>query len=466
MHGQQHPSDGPADTNSALTRRQVMAVTGLGAAAGALGSLVGAGSAAAATSDSAASATSGAVSAADIPVPRILSGDRYPIGLWWPPHPFETNDARYQQIVDAGFTFIIGGNYLNDTSINKWAMARAETAGLDFIPGDPDLGCLTHMFSAGGPDAPFMLSDTEVHDAVKTILARYPSSSLAGLLLFDEPKWEAKPFATLGKFAAAMRELAPNALPYVNMLARGYIDYYRDFIKAVQPPFLSFDFYPFTANAIDLKWFLFLSNVRTAGLEAGIPYWAFIQSVLYKNGHMPTYAELSWQIGCALAYGYKGIEYFTYWTPDPAQGNYIQALVTVDGKLTKSWHDAKRINRILQSAGKRILPLTSQSVSISALDSPPEGLPVFSPNDWIASATGSPVVIGQFATTPDAPQRTLVVTNWSHSEAATTVLTPGPGVTKAVVEDVPGQCRPRTVNGPVRLNLAPGAFALVVLDRD
>lgn len=460
MH-EPHSSDDPAGTDSALTRRQVMAVAGLGAAAGTLYPLVGARPAAAAPSAPAPSA--------DAPVPRMLSDGRYPIGIWEPPTPLQTDDVRYRQIAEAGFTFVIGGNNGLTDGIQSVAMTLAATYGLDFIAGDTRLGTLISWFNAGGPDAPFMLSDDEVHESVRKALAGYTSNSaFAGIRLFDEPAWDAARFAQLAVYVKAVQELAPTALPWINMLGRGFIDYYRDFIQAVNPSFLSFDLYPLLTDIDDARWFGFAQNVRTAALEAGIPYWSFIQSVQYAGHRVPKPAELSWQIGIALAYGFTGIEYFTYSTPAPpfdATG-YDHALLTPDGELTDLWYAAKHINPILQSAGKRILPLTNQSVSVSVLDPAPGGLPGFTPDDWIATAEGAPVVIGQFAATPDAPQRTLIIANWSHDQAATTVLTPGPGVTHAVVEDIPGHTRPRSVTGPIRLTLAPGAFALITLDSE
>jgi hypothetical protein len=465
MHDEHDSSAGPQTpaqdrsnlSDGRVTRRHLMAAAGIGAAAGALHPLVTSGRAAFAAEESAA--------LADAPVPRMLSGERYPIGMWWPPHPFETNDSRYREIADAGFTFLIGGNYLNDDIIGRWALARSESYRLDFIPVDPDLTCFTHRFNAGGaPEEPFMLSDAEVREGVRATLGRYPSSAFGGINLYDEPG-PAK-FATLAKYVAAVRELAPAALPYINLFPSNDINYYRGFVQTVAPAVLSFDRYPLLLNGDDQGWFDNLAIVRTVALEAGIPYWTFIQSIKYANHRMPTAAELSWEIGIALAYGYKGIQYFTYWTPDPARGEAFEpALVTVDGELTPLWYAAKSINPVLQYVGTRILPLTSQSVAVSAVATPPAGLPTFTADDWIADATGDAVVIGQFATSSDATERTLVVTNWSHDKTARATLTPASAVDRVVVEERPGWQPPRTVSGPVRLSLPAGSFALVTLAR-
>ena len=47
--------------------------------------------------------------------PEILTGEEYPIGIWGPPPPEEMTTAeesitRYEQIKNAGFNFVIGGN--------------------------------------------------------------------------------------------------------------------------------------------------------------------------------------------------------------------------------------------------------------------------------------------------------------------------------------------------------------------
>ena len=445
-------------SHSQLTRRGVMTWAGTGVALGALGAKP----AAAATSGVSLSGRAAPTAAG---VPRLLNGDRYPIGMWWPPHPFETNDERYTEMAEAGFTFAIGGNYLLDEWISRWAMAAAERAGLDFIPVDAELGTLTHTFdAAAAADQPFSLTGEEVTEGVRRALSRYPGAAFGGINLYDEPG--PPRFASLARFVAAMRSLAPEALPYINLFPTNDIAYVRGFVETVRPPFVSFDRYPLLLDGDDAGWFDNLQIVRTVALEAGIPYWLFIQSIKYAGHRMPTAAELSWQIGISLAYGYKGIQYFTYWTPDPARGEAFEpALVTVDGDRTPLWNAARRINPMLQAAGRQILPLTSQSVSVTGVTGPPAGLPAFEPDTWITGVEGSPIVIGAFATGPDASERTLVVANWSHAEEARSSLTFGQDVSHVEVEEEPGRRPPRAAANPARVRLPAGGFAVLTLRR-
>ena len=69
----------------------------------------------------------------------------------------------------------------------------------------------------------------------------------------------------------------------------------------------------------------------------------------------PNESELMWQANVSLAYGAKGIQYFTYWTPDVSSDASIQfgeALVSKGGTLTPLYYSAKNVNRYLSVVGK------------------------------------------------------------------------------------------------------------------
>ena len=68
--------------------------------------------------------------------PTILSGEEFPIGLWSPPPPTETTEERYQEIAAAGFTFVVGGNGIQDDSTNTTALAAATATNLKFLLTD------------------------------------------------------------------------------------------------------------------------------------------------------------------------------------------------------------------------------------------------------------------------------------------------------------------------------------------
>ena len=69
-----------------------------------------------------------------------MSGDRFPIGIFWPPPPLQTTVERYQEIVEAGFTFSHSNNYLYaDRQIASYALGIADQVGLQVLVDDPDV---------------------------------------------------------------------------------------------------------------------------------------------------------------------------------------------------------------------------------------------------------------------------------------------------------------------------------------
>jgi hypothetical protein len=64
-------------------------------------------------------------------------------------------------------------------------------------------------------------------------------------------------------------------------------------------------------------------------------------------------------VDTALAYGYKAILYFTYWTPgDP----FNNAIIDGNGKRTEHFNQVKRINGELKVLGSTLMKLTSTGV--------------------------------------------------------------------------------------------------------
>ena len=191
---------------------------------------------------------------------------------------------------------------------------------------------------------------------------RLPAGSgygaFAGLHLFDEPSVARLPL--VAKAVAMANDAYADALSYVNLFP-GFGAGYEQAARDIDSPVLSFDRYPILASGEDLGYFDNWAQVRAAALKHGRDPWIYIQSVGYANHAIPTKADLLWQISISLAYGCKGIQYFTYWTPDPARGEaFTNGLITVEGKRTGLYRDTKQVNAdYLAPLGKQMLELTS-----------------------------------------------------------------------------------------------------------
>jgi hypothetical protein len=193
----------------------------------------------------------------------------------------------------------------------------------------------------------------------------------------------------------------------------------------------------------------------------------FIQTLAYNNHREPTAAELLWQVNISLAYGAKGIQYFTYWTPEAARGEgFGPALITVDGKRTSRYYAAKEINTTwLHQVGRELKPLVSETVEHANETPLPNGAVGFTPTNLVSGITGSAVVVGTFRSRDEASgDRWLLVSNRSHSERARAVLSLKDAAVGSVGVFQPArqQYVPQRV-GPLQISLAPGAATLIKL---
>lgn len=365
----------------------------------------------------------------------LIGGAEFPIGIFWPPPPDQTTIERYQQIKDAGFTFVITGNYLDDGNIIGWAQTQADSVGLKvLISDDTQIRNLTRWFTISDDrSVPMSITTEDGRELVRRALEAYGSHpSFAGFNLFDEPSPNF--FPSLAKAFAITRSMSPNSLPYANLYDAELSSpdewrvYVEQFIQTVQPSLISFDQYPIRAAGIDTSYFTAWSIFRALGLKYGLPTWTFIQSVSTNWYRSPTASEMAWQINVSLAYGAKGIQYFTYWTPDPARGEgFGPALVSLDGRLTEKYHTAKKINTgWLSRVGRQLKPLVSERVVHVSDPTQAGGVTPFTPDQYVASVSGDPLIIGQFLSSDsESGDRWLLLVNRLADRPASTVLCVG-----------------------------------------
>ena len=99
---------------------------------------------------------------------EILADGRFPIGVWWPPPPEMTTTARYEQIRQAGFNFVIGGNGVVNDTTNSSALRAAAANGLRFVLTDSRLRNLIGGSSIDASAAP--TTDTETPSLMRYLL--------------------------------------------------------------------------------------------------------------------------------------------------------------------------------------------------------------------------------------------------------------------------------------------------------
>ncbi len=329
--------------------------------------------------------------------------DRFAIGYWVGPQTAHDAEQRYQEIADANFTVVIGTP----------AIAPAEQLRLCERFG------LRAVIEAGNasplPDGP----------------------ACWGYQLVDEPN--ASQFADLARRAAAIREERPGRFGYVNLFPNyasreqlgtdTYEEHVRRFVREVKPAVLSMDHYPLMRPDRDGReaYCENLELFRRVSLEAGIPHWNFFYSMPFNDRLDPTEAQIRWQIFTSIAYGSRGVLYFCYWTPGKGNGGTGEfpkggALITAEGRKTRHYDEARRINAELRHLGPTLMRLRSTGVARVRTDAAPgtggSGIP------RLVSVKGDPaaeLIVGTF--THDDGRRAIVLVNHSYSHTAWPTVT-------------------------------------------
>jgi len=292
--------------------------------------------------------------AAQEPRPRFVQ-DRFAIGFWVPPQTDENNEERYREIAAAGFNLVIGlcgGESPRPAAEQLEMCARHDLRAIVAAGSGPP----EHW-----PDGP----------------------AVWGYLLADEPA--AAAFAGLRGRLDALHAARPGKLGFINLFPNyaspadlgtsDYDTYLARFVAEVGPAVLSMDHYPLFRPDRDGRegYRHNLAAMRRESLAAGIPFWNFFNAMPYGPHTDPTEAQLRWQVFTSIAYGAQGVMYFCYWTPRGAQFPKGGAILTPDGRRTRHYDEATRINGVLRNLGPTLLRLTS--ISVERIESEP-GQPV------------------------------------------------------------------------------------------
>ena len=449
--------------------------------------------------------------------PDILTSGAYPVGIWGPPPPQETTPERYKQIKDAGFNFVIGGNGVTTDRHNPAALDAAAANGLAFLLVDRTLreiidgNTQTSSTSSEETEAPSVMqlpveqreaqspsstateaTTTGPRDAIRQRITELLQSygnhpALAGINMKDEP--HRKLFGLL-EFAKneILQQAAGTELPYVNIWpsyaspqyalgTSSYEKYVQLYCSEVKPKVLCFDHYPLLSKTeITPGYFYNWAVIRKYSRLFDIPSWVFIQSVGFDGSAVgmtkrrtPNEHEIFWQINVSLAYGAKGIQYFTYWTPNNPDVPYQDALISKNEPFepTPRYYYAQNANNYLSVVGKVLLPLTSESVVYAKEGKRlPRGAKAFKPDSYVKAVDGSRVILSRFLDeSVETADRYLFVANRSFLKAAETKLTLTDLVSGvSEINSETGQPEPVTLTGTPPRNLlvkvAPGRARL------
>src|SRR5262249_52820471 len=132
---------------------------------------------------------------------------------------------------------------------------------------------------------------------------------------------------SLGQIFSYLREKDPAHPAFVNLLptyarnipgalgANTYEEHVRKYVETCKPFAISYDHYHFTNGRDGPEFFENLHTVRKVSLESKTPFWNIVlvtRHGAYRNLAEP---EMRFEAMQTLAYGGKGLVWFTYWSP-------------------------------------------------------------------------------------------------------------------------------------------------------
>jgi hypothetical protein len=237
---------------------------------------------------------------------------------------------------------------------------RVKAAGLTCFVSDPKL-------SGYAPDH-LPPPTTIQHDLAALKEQTGDNPAALGFFLRDEPPAPLMP--GLGEIATLLRDAMPEKWPYVNLFpyrvspavlgTRDYDSYVRMLVKAIRQPFLSYDNYSLVNGEMLDPFYTNLDIIRRLSLETKTPFWNCILANSHFNYMEPSDATFNLQVYSTMAYGGRGIQYFTYFAP--RIGNYRLAAVDQFGNRTPTWDMLRRINNQIQALAPVLVRLHSTGV--------------------------------------------------------------------------------------------------------
>lgn len=290
--------------------------------------------------------------------------------------------------------------------------------------------------------------------------------AVLGYYLKDEP--HAEEFAGLAVVAAEVRAQAPGKWPYINLFpdyaspqqlgTASYAEHLERFVTACQPPVISYDNYSLLEHdELRPQYWTNLEAVSAIARRQGVPFWNIVLTVAHFNYRELSAADARFQVFTTLAYGGRGLSYFTYFAP--ACGNYRMAPVDQFGAETPTWYHLQHVNRQVAQWAPTLLALRHDDAY--HFGHVPAGAHAPPPAALVRGLEGREFLVGEF-THADGARYVMIVNKRFHdSQWCHPVFCPTPAAV-AVISPYTGEALPYTGEQCV---LAPGQGVLLRLGR-
>ncbi len=270
-------------------------------------------------------------------------GENIEIGIFWEPPAEFTTPEQYDWIRDAHITFIEVTNHrgeiTHEIAQRQIQLAKERGIKISYNPAHDGKNLL-------------QMSSAEIEAWCREI-AEDPT--VVGVHVVDEPAnpWAYSQICAAVSAAGIMPRL--NFLPYfATWVFDNYNGHVEDTIIAAGKEnygYLCYDQYPFPYAGGVPDMFYNMNLFRKIGLKYGVDTGLYIQSIGEAGNFRRTDGgEIRYHTSASLAYGFKSLTYFTWWTTgfcDPKD----YAIISPYGEKTDIYEDVASVNRDILTVG-------------------------------------------------------------------------------------------------------------------
>jgi hypothetical protein len=390
------------------------------------------------------------------------TADDFVTSYWCGPPGKFTTFERYQEIKDANFTVAFPVIYGSSVEANKAMLDHCQKLGMKAIVYDSRMVASIDGSADRKKALDEMVRDYKDHPA------------LLAYSITDEPA--AGAFDGLAQVVAYLKEIDPKHPGYINLLptwarqiphpdgtknlsylgTATYEEYVRTFVQKVKPAWLCYDNYGMLKQGDRGDFHENLETVRKVAQEYNIPFWNITLVTQHGDFRVLTEPELRFEAMQTLAFGARGLVWFTYWSPQGIDTGttWREAMIDENGRRTDHYEMVRAINADVLAIGRELknaknvgLVQREKGKSTSTGDTP-------------LKLDGGDVSVGVFAT-PDG-KRLALVANRDYKAAIKSSASIDQHGAKVERFDVERRAwRPASDNGQVDLQLAPGAAELL-----
>jgi len=311
---------------------------------------------------------------------------KFIIGGYVGPHQTE---EQYRLYKEAGFTTVLDFPWEGDKYQKTLELAE-KVGGLDVI------------FSI---DQQFLLYKPEPfvpYERITKFIKEVRNNKVVlGYNLFDEP--QEKHIALLVAAGKYIRSLEPDKLTWISFFLHND-KLARSILEQFTPTVISSPEYPYRPKDNNFEeLYHILETYRDIAIKFRTPLWLYVQSSSWPwpqnhddDRRLPNSAEIRMQVYANLAYGAKGLWYYTYVTPRHAKG-VTSVILDKDDKIKPEYSGIKAINTEVLALAPVLMTLNS--VDVMHVKPNIKGVKPFIPNNIIANIEGGNLLVGCFKDT-------------------------------------------------------------------